>query len=338
MADGRKTRSQMTKDAVLAILKSTNGPVSGEAMSRQIGVSRMAVSAAVKSLREDGYEIVSATRRGYELLSAPDNLTSGDLMAHLGAGRMESVLCLDKIDSTNRKVRELADLGAPDGQVVIANEQTAGRGRRGRSFLSLKDKGIYFSILLRPSGSAADLTSITAWTAVAVSRAIARVCGLTPGIKWVNDLILDRRKICGILTELALETETGAVSSLIIGIGVNVNQTLDDFPEDLRDVAGSIAMAAGHPVSRAAIAAAMVEEMDRLRLDWPDKPESYLSDYRAASLSTDREVVVISGAGQKKAYALGIGDDFSLKVRYDDGSEEDLRSGEISVRGLEGYV
>ena len=110
----------MTKDAVLAILKSTDGPVSGETISRRIGVSRMAVSAAVKSLRADGYEIVSATRRGYELIGSPDNLTEGDLMACLDAERMKTVLCLEKVDSTNRKVRELSDSGAPDGQVVIA--------------------------------------------------------------------------------------------------------------------------------------------------------------------------------------------------------------------------
>ena len=328
----------MTKDYVLAVLKTTPGHVSGEAVSRSLGISRMAVNTAVKALRDEGYKIDSAPRRGYRLIESPDRLSAGEMMVFLPSSRMENVLVLEKVDSTNGKIRKLADKGAEDGQIVIANEQTAGRGRLGRSFLSLKDKGLYFSILLRPKCQASDLKTITAWTAVAVARAIQKTTGCLPGIKWVNDLVLDSKKICGILTELSLDAETGAASSVIIGIGININQDENDFPEDLRSIAGSLKMSLKKPLPRAALAAALVEEVDRMRQDWPHNAAPYLEMYRDICVSVDKDIFVISGDKKEPAHTLGVGDNFSLRVRYEDGREEDLTSGEISVRSVEGYV
>ncbi|MDO4478494.1 MAG: biotin--[acetyl-CoA-carboxylase] ligase [Lachnospiraceae bacterium] len=327
----------MTKDSVLAFLMETDGYVSGEMMSRQLGLSRMAVSAAVKALREDGYVIDSVTRKGYRLLNAPDRLTNVAIGAYLTPERMASVICYDVTDSTNKRIRDMADDGAPAGTVAIANEQTAGRGRRGRSFLSLKDKGIYLSMLLRPACTPADIATVTAWTAVAIGRAIFKVTGVCPGIKWVNDLIMDHRKICGILTEMSIESETGSISHVVIGIGVNVNQTPEDFPEELREVAGSVAMAVGHPVSRAALAAEMVRQLDILRERWPEGRDEFLEEYQRLCLTVDQDIRVISGQTERLGHAVGIDENFALLVTFEDGHTEAVESGEVSVRGIDGY-
>ena len=209
-------------------------PAKGE---RELDCSRVAVNNAVKALRADGYEIISSTKKGYMLGESPDRVERGELYALLSTERMETVECIDSVDSTNKSLRELADSGARDGTVLLANCQTAGRGRLGRAFVSPRDKGIYLSLLLRPRLAPRDTTALTAWTAVAARRAIKKVCGLDTGIKWVNDIVHNGRKLCGILTEMSVEGETGAINCIIVGIGINVNETAEDFPDELRDKA-----------------------------------------------------------------------------------------------------
>ena len=247
---------------------------------------------------------------------------------------MKTVLVVDKVDSTNKLLREMAYNGAPDGQIVIADEQTTGRGRMGRSFFSPKDKGIYFSYLLKPDMAPSDAVTLTAWTAVAILQAISRVTGFTPGIKWVNDLVSNGRKLCGILTEMSVESETGRIDNIIIGIGINVNNSEEDFSEDIKDIATSIFLEAGVKTSRAALAAAMAEEMDHLRAAWPGARDEYLKAYRAHNITCGRPVNVISGGTVRPAEALMINDDFSLKVKFSDGSVSDLSSGEVSLKVL----
>lgn len=333
---GGKADDCMTKDAVLAILKKSGDYVSGERISASLGVSRAAVNTAVKSLRAEGYEILSATNRGYALVNAPDRLTAGELLSCLSEERMKRVLCLDSVDSTNRRLREMAYDGAPEGQVVLANEQTGGRGRLGRSFASPRDKGIYFSILLRPEGTPADSVAITAWTAVAVRRAIQTVCGVSPSIKWVNDLVLNGKKLCGILTEMSVESESGRVQSVIVGIGLNVNEIPADFPEEVRQVATSLAAETGKTCARAPLAAEIIRQMDRLRADWPQEKAAYLEAYRTGNLTVGREVCITTANGERHAEAVTIREDFSLAVRYADGRTENLLGGEVSVRGIYG--
>lgn len=325
----------MTKDEVYSILKNAHGYVSGEKISSQLGVSRAAVNVAVKALRKEGYEIASVTNRGYCLISSPDGLTVGAVMSYLGPERMQTVQILQTTDSTNRRVQELAMNGAPDGMIVVANEQTAGRGRLGRTFHSPKDTGIYFSVLLRPTCEPSEIVQITTWTAVAIARAVERTTGMRPDIKWVNDLMMGGRKICGILTEMSVESETGTIQYVVAGIGVNVNQEISDYPEELRGIAGSIAMAVGHPVRRARLTACMIEEMDNLRRDWPSGRADYLRAYREMCISTGREVLVTdarhTGEFAKHGFCEAVNDDFSLRIRYDDGSYENVSSGEVSV-------
>lgn len=326
----------MTKDAVLAILRKENDYISGEHISKLLGVSRAAVNTAVKALRAEGYEISSSTNKGYHLDGVPNSITAKELSAYLDAERMQAVECLDSVDSTNNRLRELALSGAPSGQVVLANRQTQGRGRRGRAFVSPQDNGIYLSFLAHPDCLPTDIAEITAWTAVATNNAIEAVCGIRAGIKWVNDLVIDRKKICGILTEMSVESEGGYIQYVIIGIGINVNGQAEDFPEEIRSTATSLAMETGKAHSRAQLAAALIRELDKMCAAWPKGKLHYLECYRRDNITTGKEITVVRGAEEIPAFATAIGEDFSLKVRYADGRSESLSSGEISIRGLYG--
>lgn len=328
----------MTKDSVLAMLRQSAGSVSGEDMSKRLGISRAAVNVAIKTLRAEGYRIDSATNRGYALLSGPDALTMGELLALLPEARMERVLCLDSVSSTNDYLKELAQKGAPSGLVVAANGQTGGRGRMGREFSSPAGKGVYMSMLIRPHSLPADTAEITAWTAVAISRAVERACGVGPDIKWINDLLLDGRKICGILTELSVEGESGTIQYVVIGVGVNANEALSDFPEEIQETAGSVRMAAGRPVCRAKLAAEMIKALDDMAKRWPDAHEEYLAEYRKKCVTPGKAVLLKAGDRQERAFAESIDDSFGLQVRLPDGTRRSVNSGEASVRVENGYV
>ena len=360
-----------TRDIILSMLIQTEGFLSGESIGEALGISRAAVGNAVKSLRADGYNIESVTNRGYRLLQAPNGLNDGELLAWLDENRMERVVCLDSVDSTNRYLAQMALDGAPDGQIVIADRQTAGRGRLSRAFHSPGGMGVYFSYLIRPDArsgiqnsrtkdqtvhTVADemqpsaWTQVTSMTAVAVSDAVEAVCGIRPKIKWVNDLYMEVQtektggkkkamsayeKICGILTQMDLEPDSGHVRSVIIGIGVNVAEKKSDFPKEIRGIAGSLYTATGKQVSRARLATEMTLAMDRMRLAMPDAEGRYLARYREASILPGMEVLVVSGDTQQKATALAIEEDFGLRVRYENGTEECLRGGEVSIRPRE---
>ena len=328
----------MLTDEVLTLLVAAKDCyLSGSEMSKSLGVTRMAVSNAVRSLREFGYDISSVTNRGYCLMSEPDRITTGDVLGRLPITRRDTVRVFSTIDSTNTYLKREAMNGAPDGLCAVANEQTAGRGRVGRAFLSAPDCGVYLSMLLRPKCDPAVCATLTSHAAVAVCRAIERVCGVRPGIKWTNDILLGGKKVCGILTELSLEGESGAVDSVVIGIGINVNNAAEDFPQELREIAGSISAFSGNRVHRASLAAAVISELDDMALAWSQNPRAYLEEYRALCLTTGRNVRVLRGDTQRLAFAESITDDFALVVRYPDGSREALTGGEVSVRGLLGY-
>jgi len=320
----------MTKDQVLALLKGTQDFLSGEEMSRRLKISRAAVHMAVTQLRGEGYEVRSATNRGYRLMSAPDRLNMGEILPWLPKGRAERVLFLECVESTNTFLRR--ETSAPAGMTVVAGEQTGGRGRQGRSFYSPRDMGVYLSMLVRPDASHADIAGVSACAAVAVSDAIEAVSGARPGVKWVNDLLLGGKKICGILTELAVEAETGRVEHLIVGAGVNVNQSPGDFPEELRDIATSVRAFTGKGVDRGRLAGEMIRGLDALFSGWPDNKPKYLEAYRRDCVTLGREVVITQGDSVRHAFSEDLGDDFSLIVRFPDGRRETLRYGDLSVR------
>ena len=333
----------MSRQTVLALLRQREGEyLSGEELSRQLGLSRTAVWKAVDALRKEGYTIEARTGLGYRLSGAPDALTETEIRRFLGptehVGR--ELRCFDEIDSTNNYAKQLAAAGGTDGTVVVANCQTAGRGRMDRSFQSPRDKGIYLTALLRPELPVERLMVVTAMAGVAVCEAVEQVCGVRPKLKWPNDPVLEGRKLCGILTELSLEAETGRLQSLVLGIGLNVLQTLEDFSPEIREVATSLAQALGRPVSRPALAAAEIEALDRLYAALlAGDLAPYLAACRRDCVNLGKTVQLIAPDGSREtAEALDIADDFGLVVRTAAGQVRTVRSGEVSVRGMYGYV
>lgn len=247
------------------------------------------------------------------------------------------VRVLPEVGSTNDYLKEAAREGAPEGLVLLAERQTAGRGRLGRNFQSPAGKGLWLSLLLRPQCPPERLPQVTALTAVAVRRAILAACGLETGIKWPNDLVWQGRKLCGILTEL----ETGGDGlALVIGIGLNVSQQPEDFPPELRPTAVSLTQALGRKIPREPLAAALLRRLDAMYRDLlSGSLAPWRQDYRAACVTLGREVRVLRPDGRETlATALDVDRDFGLIVRRTDGTEEILRSGEVSVRGLSGYA
>ena len=328
----------MSQQRVQEALQVAEGAyLSGQELSRDLGISRAAVWKAVEVLRRQGYDIEARTGRGYRLVGAPDLLTQETVERYLIRPR-DNFRVLSETDSTNSACRRLALEGAPDGTVVLADCQTAGRGRRGRSFQSPAGKGLFFSILWRPDCAPEQLLPLTALSAVAVCRAIRQVCGAQAQIKWPNDLVLSGRKLAGILTEMALEGESGHVSHVVVGIGVNVHQRLTDFDGEVAQIATSLDLALGGSVCRAQLAAALLEEMDILRREVLFAPEKWLAEYRAACLNIGKTVQLIWGEEREPAQALAVDDRYGLVVRHRDGRVETLRSGEVSVRGLYGYA
>ena len=333
----------MSRKAVLSFLRAHEGTYrSGEELSRALGLSRTAVWKAVDALRKEGYTIDARTGLGYCLTGTPDAMTEAEIRSFLGpvarVGR--ELRCLDEVDSTNLYARQIAMAGAPDGTVVTANCQTAGRGRMARSFQSPRDKGIYLTALLRPDLPPERLLPVTALAGVAVCRTVERLCGVQVGLKWPNDPILNGRKLCGILTEMSLEGETGRLQYVVVGIGINVLQAPEDFPPDVREVAISLLQALGHPVSRPAMAAALIEELDRLyEALLTGELSPYLDAYRARCINLGKTVQLLTpDGGREIAQAVDVDDQFGLMVRTADGKEKTVRSGEVSVRGLYGYI
>lgn len=330
----------MSRERVLSLLRERQGDfLSGETMSRALGISRAGIWKAVEALRGEGYEISSAPNRGYRLESAPDRVRAGELTSPLAGclvGR--ELLCLDTVDSTNTECKRRAVSGAAEGLVVIAEEQTGGRGRLGRSFQSPRGRGLYLSALLRPRLEPQEAADFTAWVAVAVCDGVEAACGVRPRIKWTNDLVLDGRKLCGILTELGLESETNALEYLVTGIGININHTPEDFDEAVRPVAVSLAQILGHPVRRSEVAAQVILALDRMYAAFPQNKREYLDKYRAGCLTPGNQVQLVTPVSRQEALALEIDDDFRLVVELPGGTRKALSAGEVSVRGMYGYV
>ncbi len=247
------------------------------------------------------------------------------------------VIWFDTIGSTNDHLRQLAKDGAPHGTAVIAGHQTGGHGRRGRSFHSPEGNGVYLSILLRPDCAPTELMHLTCAVAVAMCGAVEAAAGFRPGIKWINDLVFGKRKLGGILTELGFQPD-GGVSYAIIGSGINCCQREGDFPEDIREIAGSLAMAAEKEIDRSLVAAAMLEALWKMDASLLSEKDAMLWQYRADCVTLNQDVVLLRGDEKRYGKALDIDGDGALVVQFADGSRESVSSGEVSVRGMYGYV
>lgn len=249
----------------------------------------------------------------------------------------DSLLWFDSIDSTNTRARELARQGAPHGTVLIADHQTGGRGRRGRSFHSPAGSGIYMSVILRPHCTPQQIMHLTCAAAVAMCDAVASAVGFRPGIKWTNDLVCGKRKIAGVLTELGFDNR-GNVDFAVIGIGINCCQQEADFPADIRSIAGSLTSISGQSIDRAVVAATMMDALYRMDTELLTGKAHILNRYRKDCITLGKEISLVRGEEIRHGTALDIDDAGALIVRFPDGTAEAVNSGEVSVRGMYGYV
>lgn len=317
-------RDRTNREKILAAL-AAGEVVSGEEISSALGVTRAAVWKQINSLRADGYEIPGDPRSGYRLLETGARAYEVSLLrAFAPAGRR--VVFSFETGSTNTDLRALAAAGAPTGTVAVAERQTGGRGRRGRSFASPAG-GAYFSLLLRPALPLSDVSSLTGAVAVAVARALEAETGLPVGIKWVNDLFLNGKKAVGILCEATADLETGMPEYVIVGVGINLTGTL---PPELSGIATTVEGEGGRVPDRAALIARAVREIESVAPS-PLSTE-ILFESRRRSVLLGRGVTVFKGETATPARAIGINPRGELVVEYEGGKREALSSGEVSVR------
>ena len=333
------------KTEILKMLRETDGYISGQQISEKFGVSRTAVWKVIRQLEEEGYQVQAVRNKGYRIVDSPDVMTKEELeslMRTQWAGK--NILYYDVTDSTNLRIKQAGDAGAPHGTLAVADRQTAGRGRRGRSWESPPGSSIYMSILLRPDILPDKAPMLTLVTALSVAEGISQCTDFAGGedgetgvqIKWPNDIIINKKKLVGILTEMSSQIDY--ISHVTVGIGINVNMT--EFPEELRETATSLFLECGHVVKRAPIIAAVMERLEENYERFMETQDlSGLMDrYSRLLVNKDREVQILGAKEQYRAYALGINQTGELLVRREDGTVEEVYAGQVSVRGVYGYV
>lgn len=331
------------KYLVLAALRdSMPGYLSGETLSGQLKVTRTSVWKCINELRQEGYEIDSVSRRGYRLLSEPDTMNSYVLSAELGTGIIgKNIQYFDEVDSTNARAKAIASESA-DGTVVVAGRQTSGRGRLGRNWESPEGTGIYLSVIIKPDIPPEEVQLITLAASVAVVGAFKEAAGIDAGIKWPNDIVLDGKKVCGILTEMSSEMER--VNHIVLGIGINFSQKQEDFPEELHDKAVSIVhyLLKTKPSAvvcrKSVLARAVLVKLDGLyKMLLDGKKQEIIDLWKSMSATLGRDVKATGRDASYTGKAIDITGDGRLVIMCEDGTRRELLSGEVSVRGLLGY-
>jgi BirA family biotin operon repressor/biotin-[acetyl-CoA-carboxylase] ligase len=341
----------MMKYDILKLLKeAAPGYVTGAELGDRFGFSRTAAWKYIKELREEGYTIEAASRKGYRLIPEDGLINSFEIENGLYTGIVgREVLCYDTLPSTNLQAARLAAEGCADGLTVVALQQTQGRGRLGRSWESPPDKGIYLSVVLRPPLAPAETQILTLAAAVAAVNAIYVTTGLMTGIKWPNDIVADGKKICGILLEMNCEADR--VNHIVLGMGINYSHEAPDFPDELRDRASSVLMALNDfnirpenteiksSSGRLALIRTVLRELDFLLLEILEGNNSSIIDmWRDYSATIGREVRFKLRDEEYTGTAIDITEDGRLVVDCSDGIRRELISGEVSVRGIYGYV
>ncbi len=325
------------KAEILKVLRECGDYVSGQQLCEQLQVSRTAVWKVINQLKEEGYEVEAIRNKGYRITSSPDIITKEELASRLDtewAG--QEIYYFDEIDSTNTKARQLADQGAPHGTLVVADCQHAGRGRRGRVWESPKGKNIYMTLLLRPEFSPDKASMLTLVMALSVYEGLKETVDLDLKIKWPNDLVCGKKKVVGILTEMS--TEIDYINHVVIGTGVNVN--LEELPDEIKDMATSLLLESGGKQKRSAIISAVLKHFEKnyetfiKTCDLSELQEQY----NHILINKDQEVQILGEKEVYTAHALGINEKGELLIRKEDGSIVAIYAGEVSVRGLYGYV
>lgn len=327
------------KDKIIELLKANpNGFVSGQIICEKLGVSRTAIWKNINLLKKDGYEIMSESRNGYKLITSPDLLTHEEISTYLQTKSIgNKIIYFDSIDSTNNKAKELATSGEAEGTIVIAEEQTSGRGRLGRQFVSPKYKGIWMSLILRPEIDPIYISRITLIGAAAVNLAISDI-GIKSYIKWPNDIVLNNKKVSGILTEMS--AELNQTNYVVMGIGINVNIEENEFPEDLKDKATALISETGEKILRKKLVALVLNHFEELYEEFIEygSMKNTIKICRENSILIGKEIRIIKRGITIKAKALDINENGELIVKYENGTFENIISGEVSTRGLYKYV
>lgn len=319
-----------TKERIVDFLESNRGnPVSGAVLASKLGITRSAVWKAVNELKESGYKIHSVQSRGYILDDENSVLSAASIKKYIKNDCFNFIV-EDEVSSTNTIMKEMAEKGSGEFTVLIANSQTAGRGRFGRAFFSPPESGIYMSILLRPDLSAQSSLYLTTCAAVCAARAVENAAKIPAKIKWVNDIYLSERKVCGILTEASVDFESGSLNYAVIGIGINVFPPEEDFPSDIQKKAGSIFSFTSSGDVRSKIIADILNNFIDFYPQLEHKP--FLEEYKSRSLLTGRDILVLKANESIPARADFIDDDFKIHVTYEDGSTAALSSGDVSLR------
>ena len=325
------------KDRVLEMLENNKGKsISGNKIAMTLDVSRSAVWKAVNQLREDGYSINAGTNRGYCLTSDNDKLSEPAILSTLNTKYVGRSIDLFKtVDSTNSFAKSLAQLGAKNGHVIISEHQSMGRGRMGRVFYSPSCQGIYMSVIIRPKLSIEKATSITACAAVAVCQAIDKViaeAGIIHApcrIKWVNDIFLGDKKVCGILTEASVAVEQGGLDYVVIGFGLNVNNY--SFPDELQDICTSLRLECGESFSRVKLCTEILDRFEALIEELTAGKSTFMSEYRNRSILTGKIIDVENNGITERFSCVGIDDQGYLVVRRSNGTELSLSGGTVTL-------
>lgn len=325
------------KAEILTLLRDSQDYVSGQELCERFGVSRTAVWKAVNQLKKEGYEIDAVQNRGYRLRAEEEIYGQSDLESRIHTGWAgQPVHFFDTLGSTNAQAKREAEDGAAHGTVVVADMQTAGRGRRGRDWVSPAGTNIYFTLILRPQIEPDRASMLTLVMAHSVARAIAQETGLKCGIKWPNDIVVNGRKICGILTEMSAERDY--IHYVVIGVGINVGE--QEFAAEIADKAASLNEECGRNIKRSALTARVMqcfEEDYECFLDSQDLG-GLLESYNRMLVNRDAQVCVLDPKGEFKGIARGINAAGELLVEREDGRMEQVYAGEVSVRGIYGYV
>lgn len=325
------------KAEIIRLLKERDGYVSGQELCGRFGVSRTAVWKVIRQLEAEGYGIEAVRNRGYRLVEMTDVLSAAEIESCMEGGPIGGrVVYYEETDSTNTRAKALAEEGAPSGTLVVAEKQNAGKGRRGRGWSSPPGSGIWMSAVLRPDIEPSRASMLTLTAALGVSEGIYRVTGIMPQIKWPNDLVISGKKICGILTEMT--TEMDAVQYVVTGMGINVNTA--KFPEELKDRASSLYLESGRTWKRGPLIGAMAQALGEFYEKFLAAGDlsTLKGEYERRLANINRQVTVLAPGGEYGGLCLGIDDQGELLVERQDGTVSRVLSGEVSVRGIYGYV
>lgn len=331
------------KSDILTLLRNSADYVSGQQLCDQFGVSRTAVWKVINQLKEEGYQIESVSRKGYCLLESPaDILSQSEIASRLQtkwAGR--KLYYVDATGSTNTDAKHYAEEGDPHGTTVVADMQTAGKGRRGRKWQSPSGINTYFTILLKPDFAPDKASMLTLVMALSVAEAIEEVTELKAEIKWPNDIVVNQKKVVGMLTEMSTTPEMDEIQYVVVGVGVNVNMgSIEEFPEEIRETATSLRIESGKQINRAVLVEHILErfEQNYEKFEQTLDLSGLLEAYQSHLVNVDAQVRVLDPAGEYTGISHGINTTGELIVEKEDGSIVNVYAGEVSVRGLYGYV